>query len=117
MRKKIYRLYIMSLDRENFSIALDERFSRITPLYILLYTDKKMRGLSEIKNEEAWAELSKADMEWLKGCNLCIIHETLQRYPNMLKEAQMKFYADLEKQLELVIDEEFSDGRKESSAE
>lgn len=109
-----YHLYLMSLDRENFSFAVDERFSRITPLYILVYTQKKLKGFSEITNDNAVLELSKADLDWLDGCNLCIMREILRKNVNMLKEAQERFIADLGKQLELVMQEEYSDGREES---
>jgi hypothetical protein len=108
-----YRMYILSLDKDNFRKALDERFSRITPLYILVYTNKQIKGASEITDENVFDELTRADREWLLGCNLVLINETVFNDMNMLKEARNKFYVDFAKQLELVLQEEYGDGRIE----
>lgn len=110
-----YRVYMLSLERENFALALKKRFSRITPLYILIYTKDTIRGASEITDENIFEELTKEDREWLFGCNMNLIQETLSQNMNMLKEAHGKFLAELEQQIELVLDEEDTNGRKEDS--
>lgn len=113
-RKSIkYQLFLLSLDKENFSKALNERFSRITPFYVLVYTDKHIKGATEITDENVFEELSQADREWLFGCNCVLLRETVFKDVNMLKEAQRKFYADLAEQLGLVLEEEYGDGRNE----
>ena len=111
--KEKYRLYIMALERKNFAIAMNERFQRITPTRILLYTKKRYTGFSEVTDETIFDELSKEDREWLFGCNLTIINEHVQRHPNKLKEAQSKFLEELSRELDLIMQEELADGRKD----
>lgn len=118
-----WHLYLLSLDEKNFRHAIDERFSRITPLYILIYTQKRMRNVSEITDRNAKEELSKADQEWLQGCNWTICREHWDQNPNMLKEAMNKFILDnldsldlirLEEELDKAMNEEAAqDGRKQ----
>ena len=44
-QEKIYRLYALTITQESVEIAMMERFSRIAPGYILIYTaDKQPKG-------------------------------------------------------------------------
>lgn len=97
-----WHLYLLSLDERNFRMAIDERFSRITPLYILIYTRKRMHGVAEITDANAKQELSKADQEWLQGCNWTLLKEHAERNPNKLKEAMSKSFREMLNELDIV---------------
>ena len=74
-----YRLYAMPTTPSTIDGMGHQRFSRITPEYSLVYTDKDQpRGSVEMKEEDA-TRLTAADENWLLGCNLTLIKEEIER--------------------------------------
>lgn len=96
-----YRLYAINSDAENVRRASGERFCRITPFYILIYTDGEIpEGGIEMTQTETH-RLSARDEQWLRDCNIVIlaeqakIHEAeiaaeTQKRLDMLEEALKK---------------------------
>ena len=100
-RKKInkrYRLYAMKVTPENMSLAHQERFARITPEYVLVYTKHKHTVFAEITDENVKI-LSDKDRQWLMDCNMALIAEEVVNGKNdFVAEMSVKI-AELEKAL------------------
>lgn len=84
--KKEYRLYALKVDRKSIEAAMRERFNRITPDYILVYTDGKQPEHSIIMEEDDSKRLNDADVRWLLDCNVVIIAEEMKRREPELSE-------------------------------
>ena len=84
--KTSYRLYALSLNRKNMELAASERFSRVTPYYILVYTTaEKPTGAIEIIGEEL-ERLSAEDSRWIFDCNIAILAEEAElRKPEVMR--------------------------------
>lgn len=70
-----YRLYAINSDAENVKRASNERFCRITPFYILIYTNAEIpqNGIEMTQSETH--RLSAQDEQWLRDCNIVILAE------------------------------------------
>ena len=78
-QEKIYRLYALTITQESVEIAMMERFSRIAPGYILIYTaDKQPKGSIEINGEDV-KRLTKADSEWIMICAATLLRERMEQ--------------------------------------
>ena len=78
-QKKIYRLYALTITQESVEIAMMERFSRIAPGYILIYTaDKQPKGSIEINGEDV-KRLTKADSDWIMICAATLLRERMEQ--------------------------------------
>lgn len=78
-QEKIYRLYALTITQESVEIAMMERFSRIAPGYILIYTaDKKPKGSIEINGEDV-KRLTKADSDWIMICAATLLRERMEQ--------------------------------------
>ena len=78
-QEKIYRLYALTITQESVEIAMMERFSRIAPGYILIYTaDKQPKGSIEINNEDV-KRLTKADSDWIMICAATLLRERMEQ--------------------------------------
>lgn len=78
-REKIYRLYALTITQESVEIAMMERFSRIAPGYILIYTaDKQPKGSIEINGEDV-KRLTKADSDWIMICAATLLRERMEQ--------------------------------------
>jgi cytidylate kinase len=76
---KIYRLYALTITQESVEIAMMERFSRIAPGYILIYTaDKQPKGSIEINGEDV-KRLTKADSDWIMICAATLLRERMEQ--------------------------------------
>ena len=77
--EKIYRLYALTITQESVEIAMMERFSRIAPGYILIYTaDKQPKGSIEINGEDV-KRLTKADSDWIMICAATLLRERMEQ--------------------------------------
>lgn len=78
-QEKIYRLYALTITQESVEIAMMERFSRIAPGYILIYTaDKQLKGSIEINGEDV-KRLTKADSDWIMICAATLLRERMEQ--------------------------------------
>ena len=78
-QEKIYRLYALTITQESVEIAMMERFSRIAPGYILIYTaDKQPEGSIEINGEDV-KRLTKADSDWIMICAATLLRERMEQ--------------------------------------
>ena len=78
-QEKIYRLYALTITQESVEIAMMERFSRIAPGYILIYTaDKQPKGSIEINGEDV-KQLTKADSDWIMICAATLLRERMEQ--------------------------------------
>ena len=86
-----YRLYAMPTKPETIEGMDRFRFSRVTPEYSLVYTEKDHpEGSLELREEDA-KRLTKADESWLICCNLTIIKEEIEKKkPELLKKLAEK---------------------------
>jgi hypothetical protein len=67
MSKKKYTLKAMLPSENSIATANEQRFNRITPSYILLYTDKAVIGAQEFP-KEGYRLLTQDDALWLQDC-------------------------------------------------
>lgn len=78
-QEKIYRLYALTITQESVEIAMMERFSRIAPGYILIYTaDKQPKGSIEINGEDV-KRLTKADSDWIMICAATLLRKRMEQ--------------------------------------
>lgn len=76
-REQVYRLYALSVTQNAVEIAMKERFSRIAPGYILIYTaDEKPEHSAEINGADI-RRLTKADEDWIMLCAAALLRERL----------------------------------------
>ena len=76
--KKVYRLYALRVTQESVETAMSERFSRIAPRYILIYTaGEQPKSSLEIKGDDV-NRLSKADEDWIMSCAAALLRERLE---------------------------------------
>ena len=79
---KLYRLYSLRPTSDNIEMASGERFHRITPGYILIYTQSEQPDKSvEITIKEA-AALTAYDKTWLRDCVKILLIEAVTSEPN-----------------------------------
>ena len=75
---KVYRLYALRVTQESVETAMRERFSRIAPGYILIYTaGARPEGGMEIDGENV--KLTKADEDWIMSCATALLRERLEK--------------------------------------
>lgn len=105
-QKKVFKLIALRPDETSISIAMNVRFGRITPDYVLVYVEEnkiiEWVGLQPyiIIGESEKERLSERDKEWLLGCNLSILaEESSKQNINVLNEVQKKLH-ELEEALE-----------------
>lgn len=97
MSKKIqkYRLFAMNYALENVDFASSFRFSRVTPEYILIYTQRKRLnppvGKSIEVKEDDISLLTKLDEAWLFDCGISLFADiaTRQRKEDVDRLADM----------------------------
>lgn len=87
------KLYALAYSEESVKAAVQERFSRISDGYVLIYTDAEAPEKSaEIGKGDAW-RLNERERDWLRECNLVIIAEALKRN-------EEKIAADMRRRME-----------------
>ena len=94
-QEKIYRLYALTITQESVEIAMMERFSRIAPGYILIYTaDKQPKGSIEINGEDV-KRLTKADSDWIMICAATL--QSMENLSRMVDQLSAALAAEREK--------------------
>lgn len=97
--KKEYKLYAMDINEENIEYALSQRFSRITPSYILVYKRGNAPKSARRLREDEAGLLCVSDSRWLISCNLSILEEELCRSYEKRREDVEKMIDNFEKAL------------------
>lgn len=99
--KKTYRLYALAVNQDNVAEAQNHRFSRITPLYLLIYSENKLSESNSVEITEKDIErLTSADRDWLLGCNMALIVEDAKRREKEISISIGEKIERLEKALE-----------------
>lgn len=75
----VYRLYALNLTQENIELALEQRFSRISSGYILIYTAGDAPEKSVEINGKELRRLTKADEDWIVECATRLLCERLKK--------------------------------------
>lgn len=99
-KPKKNRLFAMLYSTENVDYAARFRFSRVTPDYILLYTDKARikpptGKAAEIKEDDL-SELTAMDESWLFDCGITLLAERTAAH----QEDGLKRFSDMVDRLE-----------------
>lgn len=76
---KIFRLYALSVTPENVEQAVQQKFSRILPEYILVYTDGEAPARSVEVTQEHLYRLTKEDQGWIMECAGYLLMERLEK--------------------------------------
>ena len=98
--KITYALYAMELSHQNVKIAATYRFCRLTPFYILVYTDRdKPENAINVEQTETH-RLTEADNQWLEDCNTAILAEKMKEHEAEIAAEMMERIERLEKALE-----------------
>ena len=115
-QERKYRLFFMLSSPENISFAARNRFTRITPEYILVYTQKaRMKppvgGVIEISSREDLFRLTATDREWVLDCARSVMYEDL------MKSKAEAFYdlSQMVDRLEEELEAEAAGGRGETA--
>lgn len=92
-----YRLFAAPVSAETVRRAADERFSRITTEYILIYRRTKPKNLPcvEIKGADT-ARLTERDRAWLKDSILVLLAEAAAKAQEKSKERMNELIDNLE---------------------
>lgn len=86
---KMYRLYALLTNEQNIQYASKQRFHRITPCYVLVFTNTDMPADSiEISADEA-DNLTPYDVSWLRDCTLAVALEAIQSEDTAQKTMNM----------------------------
>lgn len=91
--KIAYKLYAVGVSVESMKEVSSERFCRITPFYILVYTNGEAPKNSIEMKQSDTHRLSEQDEQWLRDCNLVILAEQAK-----LHEAEIA--ADIQQRLD-----------------
>ena len=114
---KIFRLYALSVTPENVEQAVERRFSRILPEYILIYTDGEAPARSVEVTQEHLYRLTKEDQGWIMECAGYLLMERLEKE----KPAVAKRLSDMIDALGAALDEEraklSSDGEERANGD
>ena len=77
--KRAYRLYALAVSKQAVDEAMKQRFSRILPEYILIYTQEVARnGWVEVGEENLY-RLTKEDSDWVMQCAAALFLERLKQ--------------------------------------
>ena len=106
MKKRIrkYRLFATSYALENVEYASSFRFSRATPDYILIYTQKSKlvppSGRAVEVKENDISLLSKMDKAWLFDCGMSLFADIAARHKKEDVDRLTNMVDRLEEELE-----------------
>lgn len=101
----VYRLYALNLTQENIGLALEQRFSRISSGYILIYTAGDAPEKSVEINGKELRRLTKADEDWIVECATRLLcgrlekeePKTMERLSQMVDQLSEALDAEREK--------------------
>ncbi len=103
-----YKLYALRLNSDSISTAQNTRFARATKDYVLVYSDKAVKGGTEITESNLY-RLSKDDVKWLRDCNYVIIFEETKKKEKEIANALGEKIELLEKSLKEEKEKESED--------
>ena len=105
-----YRLFAAPVNAETIRLAAEERFSRMTAAYILIYRKRKPRALPcvEVRGDDL-NRLTERDRAWLRDSILVILTEAAAKSRN---ETQARMNALMDN-LEAALREEQEKLRRE----
>lgn len=107
-----YKLYALRSTTENLEALVDERFTRATREYLLLYTtQEKPDNAVEVGLEH----LSIADIQWLQACNEVLVMEQMWQHQQDIAAAMGERIEELE--IELKKQKESLNNVRENSVE
>ena len=114
--EQTYRLFAMPVGAKEIEAAEKERFARITPLYVLVYTDSAPPTDNSVEiTEDDVERLSGSDRDWLLLCNMALIAEDAKRREKEISSTLGEKIERLERALEEASNknerEEIDDGR------
>lgn len=98
--KIAYKLYALELTREGIKTASEQRFCRITPFYVLVYTDGDAPQDSIEITEEETNRLTKQDEQWLLDCNTAILMEQMHKHEAEISKDVLQRMEKWEQELE-----------------
>lgn len=102
----VYRLYAAKVAEETAEKAARNRFHRLTPGYILLYTCRKPgKPWVEVEGYDLH-RLTKADETWLWDCAFALTAEAMERRKGEANEALAELVDRFEKALEAEAERE-----------
>ena len=100
MKTEKYRLFVAPFNSETAKEALDEPYARATNTHVLIYKKgKKPDGYKEMKDADLHF-LPQKDRKWLQDVNMILMQMFLVENQEKSKEADKKFFAEFEKELE-----------------
>lgn len=112
-KKIVYRLFALEFSKRNAERATKEKYHRITPGYILIYSRKGIKDALEISGSDL-LELSDSDWLWLQDCNLSIMEQFVSENEESVLKSQERFVDEFLEELEK--EETVSNGEIESEA-
>lgn len=98
-----YSLYVMRCTQETIAVAEKERFSRITPEYVLVLAKLRPATVKSVEiPKDSLRKLSRNDKVWIKDCFVVLTAEELKA-----KEADIvESLSDKISKLETALQEE-----------
>lgn len=110
-QKTTYRLFAMPVNAESVEVAEKSRFARITPFYLLIYTDGAMAESAAEITESEVERLTSADRDWLLGCNMVLLAEDAKKREKEISASLGEKINRLEQALEEARKREEQHGR------
>lgn len=94
--KIAYKLYAVGVTPDNIKEVSSERFCRITPFYILVYTAGNPPKDSVEMTQTETHRLSEQDEQWLYDCNIVILAEEAKKHETEIAADMAERLARLE---------------------
>ena len=110
--KKTYRLYVLPMDADGLRTAGKERFYRVTPGYVLIYTDAEISGKHAEMTQNELHRLSHGDSEWLRDCNIVLVAEEMRAHEREIAESMSKRLDAMEAALKAEAEKEQNENRE-----
>lgn len=96
---RVYRLYAMTITQESVELAETERFTRITPSYVLIYTlNDVLENAVEILPDN-YGRLTSQDKQWLIDCHAISFADQLEEHKEDIEVKAKEIIAMLAKQM------------------
>ena len=100
MTEERYHLYLAPFNSETAQIALNEKYARATPDYVMLYNKGECpKGYKEMTDAELHL-LPKDGLKWLNEINILVIQEFYKARMDEMERANRKFMEEFEKELQ-----------------
>lgn len=86
-----YQLFAMLVNNASIAVCEKERFCRITPSYVLIYTKRKRVANAVKITESEIGRLTESDERWLWDCNSALLAEEVgRRTPEIIRDLSRK---------------------------